>query len=227
MLTGRQFVVANAGQSCTTSPDPGVRPPRLRSRWWWHEEHGLHDRDVLQGDAAADQDGLVAGAPRLGAAARRAIFNGMEVTRGSGCTWMELLRRWAGPDRAARVLSSTCLEEVEQVARQIEVAVAGRRAASGDFGAIRRLMTDQPNRFVFRTSDDRRHRIGTGRQPVGAPVLLQIEVEASDFADSASNKTCHFPTPWWSRNSVGDPTVLTVGPLPHWLHIQRPAEPLC
>ena len=41
------------------------------------------------------------------------------------------------------------------MARQIEVVVAGRHAASGDFGAIRRLMTDRPNRFVLRTADDR------------------------------------------------------------------------
>ena len=56
------------------------------------------------------------------------------------------------------------------MARQIEVVVAGRHAASGDFGAIRRLMTDRPNRFVLRTDDDRRlasvllgRRLGPGR----------------------------------------------------------------
>ena len=54
------------------------------------------------------------------------------------------------------LFSSHILEEVEQVARQIEVVVAGRHAASGDFGAIRRLMTDRPNRFVLRTADDRK-----------------------------------------------------------------------
>ena len=35
------------------------------------------------------------------------------------------------------------------------MVVAGRHAASGDFGAIRRLMTDRPHRFVLRSSDDR------------------------------------------------------------------------
>ncbi|MCL2554452.1 MAG: ABC transporter ATP-binding protein, partial [Actinomycetia bacterium] len=36
-----------------------------------------------------------------------------------------------------------------------EVVVAGRHAASGDFGKIRRLMTDRPHRYLVRSSDDR------------------------------------------------------------------------
>jgi ABC-2 type transport system ATP-binding protein len=34
--------------------------------------------------------------------------------------------------------------------------VAGRLAASGDFRAIRALMTDRPHRITIRSSDDRR-----------------------------------------------------------------------
>ena len=40
--------------------------------------------------------------------------------------------------------SSHILEEVERLAENILVIVAGRLAASGDFRAIRRLMTDRP-----------------------------------------------------------------------------------
>jgi ABC-2 type transport system ATP-binding protein len=47
-------------------------------------------------------------------------------------------------------------EEVEQLAHHIEVVVAGRHAASGDFRKIRRLMTDRPHRYLVRSSDDRR-----------------------------------------------------------------------
>ncbi len=54
------------------------------------------------------------------------------------------------------VFSSHILEEVEQIARQVEVLVAGRHAASGDFAQIRRLMTDRPNQYLIRSSDDRR-----------------------------------------------------------------------
>ena len=83
------------------------------------------------------------------------------------------------------LFSSHILEEVEQVARQIEVVVAGRHAASGDFGAIRRLMTDRPNRFVLRTADDRRMASVLVADPSVRGVLLRteggIEVEARDF----------------------------------------------
>ena len=47
---------------------------------------------------------------------------------------MALLRRMGGEGRTV-LFSSHILEEVEQVARQIEVVVSGRHAASGDFGA--------------------------------------------------------------------------------------------
>jgi len=53
------------------------------------------------------------------------------------------------------LFSSHILEEVEQIARHVEVVVAGRHAASGDFGAIRRLMTDRPTRYRLASSDDR------------------------------------------------------------------------
>ena len=54
------------------------------------------------------------------------------------------------------VFSSHILEEVEQLARRVEVVVAGRHAASGDFAEIRRLMTDRPNQYRLRSSDNRR-----------------------------------------------------------------------
>ena len=47
---------------------------------------------------------------------------------------MALLRRMGAEGRTV-LFSSHILEEVEQVARQIEVVVSGRHAASGDFGA--------------------------------------------------------------------------------------------
>ena len=53
------------------------------------------------------------------------------------------------------LFSSHILEEVEQLASHIEVIVAGRHAASGDFRKIRRLMTDRPHRYLVRSSDDR------------------------------------------------------------------------
>src|SRR5699024_8425887 len=61
----------------------------------------------------------------------------------------------------------------------------GRHAASGDFGAIRRLMTDRPNRYVLRSSDDRLLASALIRDPSvrGASLRSQggLDVEAGDF----------------------------------------------
>ena len=80
-------------------------------------------------------------------------FNGMDPRQ--RLQLMELLRRF-GADGRTVLFSSHILEEVEQLARHIEVVVAGRHAASGDFRRIRRLMTDRPHRYLVRSSDDRR-----------------------------------------------------------------------
>ena len=53
------------------------------------------------------------------------------------------------------LFSSHILEEVEDVAGTIEVVVAGRQAASGDFRSIRRLMTERPHQYAIASTDDR------------------------------------------------------------------------
>lgn len=109
-------------------------------------------------------------------------FNGMDPRQ--RLHLMELLRQM-GADGRTVLFSSHILEEVEQVARQIEVVVAGRHAASGDFGAIRRLMTDRPNHYVVRSADDRALAAalvgdecvrGVAVRPTGG-----LDVEATDF----------------------------------------------
>jgi ABC-2 type transport system ATP-binding protein len=62
--------------------------------------------------------------------------------------------------------------------------VAGRLAASGDFRAIRRLMTSRPHVFMVRSSDDRRLAATLiGRPAVTAVELSRngLQVRASDF----------------------------------------------
>lgn len=54
------------------------------------------------------------------------------------------------------LFSSHILEEVEQVSGTVQVIVAGRLAASGDYRKIRRLMTHRPHVFALQSSDDRR-----------------------------------------------------------------------
>ncbi|MDF4251637.1 ABC transporter ATP-binding protein [Streptomyces sp. WMMB303] len=80
-------------------------------------------------------------------------FNGMDPRQRMHL--MELLRKMGDEGRTV-LFSSHILEEVEQLASHIEVIVAGRHAASGDFRKIRRLMTDRPHRYLVRSSDDRR-----------------------------------------------------------------------
>ncbi len=109
-------------------------------------------------------------------------FNGMDPRQ--RIHLMELLRTMGAEGRTV-LFSSHILEEVEQVARQIEVVVSGRHAASGDFGAIRRLMTDRPNRFVIHSGDDRRLAAVLVADASVRGVRLRteggIELEASDF----------------------------------------------
>jgi ABC-2 type transport system ATP-binding protein len=80
-------------------------------------------------------------------------FNGMDPRQ--RLHMMDLVRVM-GEEGRTILFSSHILEEVEQVAEHIQVIVAGRLAASGDFREIRRLMTDRPHVFTIRSSDDRR-----------------------------------------------------------------------
>ncbi len=79
-------------------------------------------------------------------------FNGMDPRQ--RLQMMELLRRMADQGRTI-LFSSHVLEEVERLGENVLVVVAGRLAASGDFRAIRKLMTDRPHTITIRSSDNR------------------------------------------------------------------------
>jgi len=80
-------------------------------------------------------------------------FNGMDPRQ--RIHMMDLLAKLGAEGRVI-LFSSHILEEVERLYGTIQVMVAGRLAASGDFRAIRRLMTSRPHVFNVRSSDDRR-----------------------------------------------------------------------
>ncbi len=80
-------------------------------------------------------------------------FNGMDPRQ--RLHMMDVLRRQAAEGRVI-VISSHILEELNDLADNVLVMVAGRLAASGHFREIRRLMTDRPHTFRIRSSDDRR-----------------------------------------------------------------------
>jgi ABC-2 type transport system ATP-binding protein len=108
-------------------------------------------------------------------------FNGMDPRQ--RLLMMNLLER-LGMDGRVILFSSHILEEVERLSGTIQVIVAGRLAASGDFRAIRRLMTSRPHVFLVRSSDDRL----LGATLIGRPAVAGVEltrkglqVRASDY----------------------------------------------
>jgi ABC-2 type transport system ATP-binding protein len=107
-------------------------------------------------------------------------FNGMDPRQ--RMHMMELLHSLG--DRGHTILfSSHILEEVEQVAGLVQVIVAGRLAASGDFRKIRRLMTNRPHVFALRSSDDRRLAVAL----IAEKSVAGIEIEANGLTVRASD----------------------------------------
>ncbi|MFB7662829.1 ABC transporter ATP-binding protein [Kitasatospora sp. NPDC056138] len=149
-LTGWEFVLANA--ELHGLADPGAAAGRAlalvemeyaQDRRTGTYSKGMKQRVKMASALVHDPSVLLLDEP----------FNGMDPRQ--RLHLMELLRRF-GADGRTVLFSSHILEEVEQLARHIEVVVAGRHAASGDFRKIRRLMTDRPHRYLVRSSDDRR-----------------------------------------------------------------------
>jgi ABC-2 type transport system ATP-binding protein len=96
-------------------------------------------------------------------------FNGMDPRQ--RLQMMDLLEEMARQGRTI-LFSSHILEEVERMSGTIQVIVGGRLAASGDFRAIRRLMTSRPHVFLVRTSADRT----LGAALMGRPAVTGVEV---------------------------------------------------
>jgi ABC-2 type transport system ATP-binding protein len=148
-LTGHEFVLANA--ELHGLPDPGAAARRAlatvemeyaQDRRVTTYSKGMKQRVKMASALVHDPSVLLLDEP----------FNGMDPRQRMHL--MELLRRF-GADGRTVLFSSHILEEVEQLARHIEVVVAGRHAASGDFHKIRRLMTDRPHQYLVRSSDNR------------------------------------------------------------------------
>ena len=80
-------------------------------------------------------------------------FNGMDPRQ--RIHMMDVLHRLGAEGRTV-LFSSHILEEVAQLSGTVQVIVAGRLAASGDYRTIRRLMTHRPHVFTVHSDDDRR-----------------------------------------------------------------------
>jgi ABC-2 type transport system ATP-binding protein len=108
-------------------------------------------------------------------------FNGMDPRQ--RLHMMSLLHDLGAQGRTV-LFSSHILEEVEQVSGTVQVIVAGRLAASGDFRTIRRLMTHRPHVFAIQSDDDRRLAVALMESPSVAGVSLDKEgvtVHAGDY----------------------------------------------
>jgi ABC-2 type transport system ATP-binding protein len=110
-------------------------------------------------------------------------FNGMDPRQ--RMAMMDLLGQMAAAGRTI-LFSSHILEEVERVGTEILVMVAGRLAASGDYRAIRALMTDRPHMITIRSSDDRR--LATAL--MADPAVFAVELGK----DLLSVRTAHLST---------------------------------
>jgi ABC-2 type transport system ATP-binding protein len=107
-------------------------------------------------------------------------FNGMDPRQ--RLHMMDLLHAQGGQGRVI-VFSSHILEEVERLSGVIQVIVGGRLAASGDFRAIRRLMTNRPHVFLVHSSDDR----ALGAALIGRPAVSAVELTAHGLQVRASD----------------------------------------
>ncbi|NED94933.1 ABC transporter ATP-binding protein [Phytoactinopolyspora alkaliphila] len=148
-LTGWEFVLANAELHGLDQPAAATRKALATVAMEYAQERkvgeyskGMKQRVKMASALVHEPSVLLLDEP----------FNGMDPRQRMHL--MDLLRKM-GADGRTVLFSSHILEEVEQLAHHIEVVVAGRHAASGDFREIRRLMTDRPHQFVIRSSDDR------------------------------------------------------------------------
>ena len=107
-------------------------------------------------------------------------FNGMDPRQ--RMHMMTLLHELG--DRGHTILfSSHILEEVEQVSGTVQVIVAGRLAASGDYRKIRRLMTNRPHVFALQSSDDRRLAVAL----IGEKSVSGVEIDHAGLTVRAAD----------------------------------------
>lgn len=109
-------------------------------------------------------------------------FNGLDPRQ--RLHMMRLLEARAA-DGACVLFSSHILEEIEGVASRILVMLAGRLAASGDYRALRKMMTDRPHTVRVRSSDDR----ALASALLHLPVVLGVELALSGLAVRATDYT--------------------------------------
>jgi ABC-2 type transport system ATP-binding protein len=177
-LTGAEFVAATARLHKLPDPDRAARRAieilemtDAQDRRISTYSKGMRQRIKVAAALVHDPEVVLLDEP----------FNGMDPRQ--RLHMMDLLHA-EGEQGRVILLSSHILEEVERLSGTIQVIVGGRLAASGDFRAIRRLMTSRPHVFLVRSSDDRL----LGATLIGSPAVSGVEltqrglqVRASDY----------------------------------------------
>jgi len=107
-------------------------------------------------------------------------FNGMDPRQ--RLHMMAMLHQLGDAGRTV-LFSSHILEEVEEVSGTVQVIVAGRLAASGDYRTIRRLMTHRPHVFAVRSTDDRKLAVAL----VGEESVAGLDVEKAGLTIRAGD----------------------------------------
>jgi ABC-2 type transport system ATP-binding protein len=165
-LTGAEFVTATAKLHKLASPDRAaaraiamVEMADAQDRRISTYSKGMRQRIKVAAALVHDPEVVLLDEP----------FNGMDPRQ--RLHMMDLLHDQGEQGRVI-LLSSHVLEEVERLSGTIQVIVGGRLAASGDFRAIRRLMTSRPHVFLVRSSDDRR----LGAALIGSPAVSGVEL---------------------------------------------------
>ena len=165
-LTGHEFVLLNARLQHLPDPEAATRRALQLVGMEYAEgrklggySKGMKQRIKVASAIVHDPQVLLLDEP----------FNGTDPRQ--RLEMMDLLRKMAAEGRTI-VFSSHILDEVERLAERVLVIVSGRLAASGDFRAIRQLMTDRPHAFTVASSDDRR----LAQALVGHPTVVGVEI---------------------------------------------------
>jgi ABC-2 type transport system ATP-binding protein len=165
-LTGAEFVISTA--RLHGLPDPGaaarqaigvVEMAAAQDRKISTYSKGMRQRIKVAAALVHDPEVILLDEP----------FNGMDPRQ--RLQMMDLLN-WLARQGRTILFSSHILEEVERISGTIQVIIGGRLAASGDFRAIRRLMTSRPHVFLVRSSDDRL----LGAALIGRPAVSGVEL---------------------------------------------------
>ena len=178
-VTGWQFVLANAKLHRLQHPETAARKALETVQMTESQDRelvtfskGMKQRIKIATALVHDPQVLLLDEP----------FNGMDPRQ--RIQLMDLLHQM-GEEGRTILFSSHILEEVEQIAGNVQVMVAGRHAASGDFRHIRQLMTERPHQYWIRSDNDR---------ALAAAIIAEDSASAVELVSDKASGSGHSAT---------------------------------